>query len=135
MDGILIYKQDVQKLVCRLNGCVGNIKNFENCEKRCPDFMAVNELPFIQISNDSISRQAAFDLIRSLPRWYVNKETYKNIGLLYDDVMFGIDGLQSIYPEQKTGRWIDDNCSECGQYVYHGDARNYCPNCGALMKG
>lgn len=37
--------------------------------------------------------------------------------------------------QQKTGQWIDDNCSECGQYVYHGDARNYCPNCGALMKG
>ena len=36
---------------------------------------------------------------------------------------------------QKIGRWIDDNCSECGQYVYHGDARNYCPNCGAYMKG
>lgn len=35
---------------------------------------------------------------------------------------------------QKTGRWIDDNCSECGQYVYHGDARNYCPNCGAKME-
>lgn len=36
---------------------------------------------------------------------------------------------------QKTGRWIDDNCSECGQYVYHGDANNYCPNCGAKMGG
>lgn len=32
---------------------------------------------------------------------------------------------------QKVGQWIDDNCSECGQYVYHGDARNYCPNCGS----
>lgn len=29
---------------------------------------------------------------------------------------------------------IDDNCSECGQYVYHGDANNYCPNCGAKME-
>lgn len=33
------------------------------------------------------------------------------------------------------GKWIDDNCSVCGQYVYHGDARNYCPNCGARMEG
>lgn len=40
----------------------------------------------------------------------------------------------SAQPERKTGRWIDDNCSECGQYVYHGDARNFCPNCGADMR-
>ena len=36
--------------------------------------------------------------------------------------------------QQKIGKWIDDNCSECGQYVYHGDARNFCPNCGAKME-
>lgn len=36
--------------------------------------------------------------------------------------------------ERKSGMWIDDNCSVCGQYVYHGDARNYCPNCGAKME-
>ena len=42
--------------------------------------------------------------------------------------------FRQIQPKQKTGRWIDDNCSECGQYVYHGDANNYCPNCGAKME-
>lgn len=35
--------------------------------------------------------------------------------------------------ETRRGKWIDDNCSECGQYVYRGDMRNYCPNCGARM--
>ena len=34
---------------------------------------------------------------------------------------------------RQVGQWIDDNCSVCGQYVYRGDARNYCPNCGAKM--
>ncbi|MBR2664826.1 MAG: hypothetical protein IKE25_14025 [Clostridia bacterium] len=33
----------------------------------------------------------------------------------------------------RRGRWIDENCSECGHYVYRGDARSYCPNCGARM--
>ena len=35
---------------------------------------------------------------------------------------------------RQVGRWIDDNCSVCGFYVYHGDARNFCPNCGAKME-
>ena len=32
------------------------------------------------------------------------------------------------------GKWIDERCSECGCYVYHGDVRNFCPNCGAKME-
>lgn len=33
------------------------------------------------------------------------------------------------------GRWTDeDYCSVCGQYVYPGDMRNYCPCCGAKME-
>lgn len=34
----------------------------------------------------------------------------------------------------RHGKWIDENCSICGQYVYHGDARNFCPACGARME-
>lgn len=33
------------------------------------------------------------------------------------------------------GRWIDEHCSECGAYVFHGDVANYCPHCGAKMDG
>ena len=40
----------------------------------------------------------------------------------------------TIEPDRKKGKWIDDNCSECGFYVHHGDMRNYCPNCGAKME-
>ena len=43
--------------------------------------------------------------------------------------------MPTVEPERKKGRWIDDNCSECGQYVYHGDMRRYCPRCGADMRG
>lgn len=31
------------------------------------------------------------------------------------------------------GLWINENCSICGQYIYQGDVRYYCPNCGAKM--
>ena len=44
-----------------------------------------------------------------------------------------IDSAPTVWP--KHGKWIDDNCSECGVYVYKGDVRNYCPNCGAQMDG
>ena len=44
-----------------------------------------------------------------------------------------VDKSTIVQQERRIGRWIDDNCSECGQYVYHGDARNFCPNCGAMM--
>ena len=53
----------------------------------------------------------------------------------YCDDILDIIERQPTIEERKTGRWIDDNCSECGQYVYHGNARNFCPNCGADMRG
>ena len=39
------------------------------------------------------------------------------------------------FVKRKKGKWIDDNCSECGFYVHHGDMRNFCPKCGAKMNG
>lgn len=77
--------------------------------------------------DDLISRQAAIDFVKSIP--YIKK--HPNMGELIKEWIEQIPGVQ---PVQKTGRWIDDNCSECGQYVYHGDANNYCPNCGAKME-
>ena len=46
-----------------------------------------------------------------------------------------IDAMPTIEPERKKGKWIDDNCSECGFYVHHGDMRNFCPNCGSYNGG
>ena len=51
-------------------------------------------------SGDLISRQAVLELVRSLTRWCVRSEDgkFNNVGLLYDDVMFGIDKLPSVNP-------------------------------------
>lgn len=38
------------------------------------------------------------------------------------------------FVKRKKGEWIDDRCSECGCYVYHGDVRNFCPMCGADLR-
>ena len=84
--------------------------------------------------SDLISRQEAIDaLARMIPFaiYDISTESYTN-GLT--DAYNLICQLPSIQPERKTGKWIDENCSECGQYVYRGDVKNYCPRCGARMK-
>ena len=82
--------------------------------------------------NDTISRQAAKEA-------YCKK--FCHPGVLCPDSGFcrevdeAFDPVPSAQPERKKGKWIDDNCSECGFYVHHGDMRKYCPNCGAKMNG
>lgn len=52
------------------------------------------------------------------------------------DICGMLDDAEIVYGgPARHGRWIDETCSECGQYVYRGDANNYCPNCGAKMDG
>ena len=86
--------------------------------------------------------------MRGLTRWCVRSEDgkFNNVGLLYDDVMFGLDRLPSVTPKQKMGRWIKVvtetdsfgnetyryECSECGFFAFFGTER-YCPYCGAKM--
>lgn len=51
-----------------------------------------------------------------------------------------IDDLIRAYEDgERTGEWIkndDFTCSACGYHmIVGGGAYNYCPNCGAKMKG
>lgn len=48
-----------------------------------------------------------------------------------DAVQFAIDAIEK---QERTGSWVDEHCSECGCYVYHGDIRNFCPNCETKME-
>ena len=68
-----------------------------------------------------------------LKRWILSRVFRGQLKVA--DVIDQIDREDTIEPERKKGEWIDDNCSECGFYVHHGDMRNYCPNCGAKMNG
>ena len=72
------------------------------------DFNEILKLAEDAIEQDCISRQAVKDLMRSLTRWYVRSEDgrFNNVGLLYDDVMFGIDRLPSGSSSEKP-RLID----------------------------
>ena len=96
------------------------------------------------MSNDTIYRQDAIDAILDLSDFGSVIELFEYVedhdlqGSRSGGIIDAIDAvllLPSVQPERNTGRWINDNCSECGQYVFHGDARNFCPNCGADMRG
>lgn len=45
---------------------------------------------------------------------------------------------QPTIEERKRGKWIKDGnkwmCDKCGELVYDDD-HNFCPNCGAYMRG
>ena len=93
--------------------------------------------------DDLISRQAALDAIRSI----------KAITGTSDDTILLIDKaeaqtelmmLPAAQPQRMKGRWIRDDfgsfCESCGLYAYldkFGEVweSNYCPNCGADMRG
>lgn len=57
---------------------------------------------------DCISRKDVFDLVQSLTRWCVRSENgkFNNVGLLYDDVMFGVNRLPSVNPQKPKTNWI-----------------------------
>lgn len=69
---------------------------------------------------DCISRQAVIDLMRSLTRWCVRSEDgkFNNVGLLYDDVMFGIEQLPSVTPKPTMGQ-----CRDCKYFEYDSVAK------------
>ena len=90
--------------------------------------------------NDLISRQMLLEYIHGEP-----------IGRLLCD-KYNLDGLirqlPSAQPERKKGKWIEaydpfnrisGRCSVCGweAHLYEDDVvgMNYCPNCGADMRG
>lgn len=94
--------------------------------------------------SDLISRQAALEAVRSL-------QTYKMFAgddmILVDKAVVQAE-LEILPPvqERKKGEWIShededgehygDKCSECGEwYVMPYGKTNYCPNCGADMRG
>ena len=97
--------------------------------------------------NDLISRQAAidaFDGVKVDEGRCTEYDTGYNDGI--DFAVSKLSVLPSAQPERKTGRWIPhededgehygDKCSECGEwYVMPYGKTNFCPNCGANMRG
>ena len=91
--------------------------------------------------SDLIDRQAAIDAVRSY---------YDECDESDKSIEERIEALPPAQPERKTGKWVrnfDGNewhwfCSNCKEKWYEEDLwmggngfPNYCPNCGADMRG
>lgn len=94
-----------------------------------------------ELMRDLIDRQIAIDAIEPTLKSILQGNSFKAINV--------IDKIRDLPPaEPKKGKWLPDNtdirmyyvCSECKQatqiptYV-GGFLYNYCPNCGADMRG
>lgn len=85
------------------------------------------------MSDDLISRQAAIDYL--LDALYdLDEADYVDKEFIEEE----LKRVPSVQPKQKTGRWFDVGslscrCSECG--CKNNKESNYCPECGAYMKG
>ena len=88
------------------------------------------------MSEDLIRRSDAIKAITDISKNYTGKgkrNYHPHIDFLVDALKYDVPTV-----EPKRGKWIDDGfvviCSECGIRVVGGNL-NFCPNCGADMKG
>ena len=90
--------------------------------------------------DDLISRQDAIDKVEMLAKKYFDHP------VILRSVRDMIEELPSAQPERKTGKWILDDeyidCSACrhekwSRVPYESLVKrfNFCPNCGADMRG
>ena len=86
--------------------------------------------------SDLIDRQAAIEALEKFEKQCWEDMCFRP---LMSDARVIIKGLPSVDPKHRTGRWVPNKhtdtvlCSQCEKC--YGDEYNYCPNCGAYMKG
>ena len=117
----------------------------EECDNDC-EHCAYIECPK-EPCEDAVSRQAVKDMLNAMPKWSITKDKFA-CGVDVDEVIDGLEQLPSVQPKAKTGHWIRlpknglsglpwYECSECEKERCIAMLRdfNYCPNCGAEMRG
>ena len=102
--------------------------------------------------DDLISRQAAIDALADM---HCKSDEDGYVWIIRSDAWARIDALPSVTPERKCGKWnayyhgINEtpsftySCSQCGYSAPYGlyggkysqKKWNYCPMCGADMRG
>lgn len=110
------------------------------------------------MDNDTISRQAIIEKLKEHYNFFVDvyggfENMPSNIKLRVDEItncIAEVVNISAVQSEQKTGRWIEQidtqndvyyvcsNCKEAFTLIEGtptDNLYNYCPNCGAYMKG
>lgn len=95
----------------------------------------ISEVPTIEVSEDCISRE----YMKSLG--YINKGDFNSV----ETIREWIDNAPSVVPSRAEGAWItacnsyEIICSNCESEAFSEDGEyvktNFCPNCGARMRG
>ena len=89
--------------------------------------------------SDLISRQAAIEYLMTNMNWYDEDGYESDDDYKRECITELINGVPSVTPERKTGKWINGYCSDCGKHApFWAMATTYykssfCPNCGARM--
>ena len=99
----------------------------------------IAEVPTIEVSEDCISRE---DFLKTIDDNVSHQysDTYETYGLdLWALFVRMVKNAPSVVPSRAEGEWkltINDDyrCTACGLITSYYKA-NYCPNCGAKMKG
>lgn len=92
--------------------------------------------------SDLIKREDAIKALRKLGHEVVVIDKVCSLGVAAEF----IDAIRTIpSADRPQGEWIHDyhfglalpehKCSVCGEWEYSDTESNYCPNCGAMMKG
>jgi hypothetical protein len=103
----------------------------------------LEKLTLYEPNKDTISRQAAIDVIEDIETARLKGE----IGMIYAPAIKGLRALPPVQPEEKTGEWVVTSefedcryvkCNQCKVtqvFYYNKPLTNFCPNCGADMRG
>jgi hypothetical protein len=105
---------------------------------------AIKFLEQTNTTSDTISRMVVIDAVHKNYDTILDfKSNGRTVADSFEDI---INALPSAEPERKKGKWIPhededgehygDKCSVCGEwYVMPCGKANFCPNCGADMRG
>lgn len=97
------------------------------------------------MNKDIIYREDAInELMDYASKWFAYDPYNKIVAGIFQDVELTIKGIPSANViEPKRGEWLERNsgfiewirCSACNYRIYQGTKTNFCPNCGANMRG
>lgn len=85
--------------------------------------------------NYSLTKEQSIDYLKDL--W---NEVYNEDSDGYNYAIALDMAIEALLADRPQGEWVSNhdsswNCSECGLRVFIYAKGNYCPNCGARMKG